>query len=65
MLRASGRAADDTVAQFTPGHRYRGEIDVAGRPTLVREADGIHLNRRGAALLAERVEAALERDFIR
>ena len=55
----------DTVAQFTPGGRYSDEIDVGGRPTLVREADGIHLNRRGAALLADRVEAALERDFTR
>ena len=53
----------DTVSQFTPGDRYRDEIDVGGRSTLVREADGIHLNRRGAALLADHVEAALERDF--
>ena len=55
----------DTVPLFTPGDRYRDEIDIGGRPTLVREADGIHLNRRGAALLADRVEAALERDFTR
>ena len=53
----------DTVPLFTPGDRYRDEIDVGGRPTLVREADGIHLNRRGASLLADRVEAALGRDF--
>jgi hypothetical protein len=53
----------DTVAQFTPGDRYRDEIDVGGRSTLVREADGIHLNRRGAALLADRIEAQLKRDF--
>jgi hypothetical protein len=55
----------DTVPIFTPGDRYRDEVEIAGRPTLVREADGIHLNRRGAALLADRVEAALARDFTR
>ncbi len=53
----------DAVAQFTPGDRYRDEISVGGRSTLVREADGIHLNRRGAALLADRIEAELARDF--
>ena len=49
----------DMAAVFTPRFAYR---DAIGRD-IVREADGIHLNGRGASLAADRVVAALRRDF--
>jgi hypothetical protein len=49
--------------RFTPDWRFRDSITVDGRETLVRNADGIHLNRDGAAIAADDVTAALERDF--
>ena len=49
----------DMAAVFTPGFAYRDAMDDA----IVRESDGIHLNARGASLAAERVVAALARDF--
>lgn len=48
---------------FTPGGRFRESMPVAGRNTLVREADGIHLNDAGAGLAAETVLRALRSDF--
>ena len=53
----------DAVARFAPGGRYQGAIDVGGREVLVRESDGIHLNRRGSELLADDVTTALTGDF--
>jgi hypothetical protein len=53
----------DTIPIFTPGGRYRDAMPVDGRPTLVRESDGIHLNRTGAGLLAQRVIGALSANF--
>ena len=38
-------------------------MDVDGRETIVREADGIHLNEAGAGLLADMVLARIARDF--
>jgi hypothetical protein len=38
-------------------------IDVGGRPTIVRESDGIHLNRAGAKVAADRVLRLIGRDF--
>ena len=55
----------DTVPTFTPGNRYRDTITINGQPTIVREADGIHLNNVGSSLAAKFVLAALDRDFIR
>ena len=52
----------DTVATFTPGG-YRDAMPVDGRETIVRDADGIHLNDAGADLLADAVLEALRRDF--
>ena len=49
----------DMAALFTPGFRYRDAM--AG--DIVRDSDGIHLNGRGASLAADRVVAALRRDF--
>jgi lysophospholipase L1-like esterase len=53
----------DTVPVFTPGARYRDAMSVDGKQTIVREADGIHLNEVGARLAAERVLDLIERDF--
>jgi hypothetical protein len=53
----------DTVATFTPGERYRDAMAISGRRTIVRESDGIHLNRAGAALLAQRVLDAVNKDY--
>ena len=53
----------DTVPTFTPAGAYRDAMPVAGRQTIVRESDGIHLNEAGAALLATIVARDLGRDF--
>jgi hypothetical protein len=52
----------DSVATFTP-HGYRDAMPVNGRPTIVRQADGIHLNQVGARLLAGMVLHRLGQDF--
>ncbi|MEA2461910.1 MAG: uncharacterized protein QOH90_2087, partial [Actinomycetota bacterium] len=52
----------DAGAIFTPDG-YRDAMDVAGRRTIVRRADGIHLNDAGAGLLATRVLAAISREY--
>jgi hypothetical protein len=49
---------------FTPGGRFRGSMPVDGRDTLVRQADGIHLNPDGAAIAADAVGDALRSDFL-
>ena len=53
----------DTVPVFTPDGRYRDSMPIGGEPTLVRQADGIHLNERGSALLADIVQERLASDF--
>jgi hypothetical protein len=53
----------DMGAIFTPGDRYRDAMNVDGRETIVREADGIHLNETGSKLAADTVMHALDRDF--
>lgn len=55
----------DTVPIFTPGAKYRDAMDVGGRQEIVRESDGIHLNAAGSSVLADRLLAAIDRDFIR
>jgi hypothetical protein len=55
----------DTVPIFTPGGRYRDSMSIGGRDTIVRQSDGIHLNEAGSSLLADRVLAAVDRDFSR
>jgi hypothetical protein len=37
----------------TPTDAYRDAMPIGGRKTIVREADGIHLNEAGAHLLAQ------------
>ncbi|MEA2159909.1 MAG: uncharacterized protein QOD66_2289 [Solirubrobacteraceae bacterium] len=54
----------DTVPVFTPGEVYRDSMNVGGTQTLVREADGIHLNGPGSSLLAGIVLARIKQDFI-
>ena len=53
----------DMSALFTPGGRYRASMSVGGRDTIVREADGIHLNDAGAELAADLVIAGMKADF--
>jgi lysophospholipase L1-like esterase len=53
----------DMNAVFTPGGRYRDAMPVAGVDEIVRNADGVHLNERGAGLAADRVLAAMRADF--
>ncbi len=53
----------DTTPIFTPGGKYRDAMPVAGRDTVVRESDGVHLNRVGSSVLADSVIGALGKDF--
>jgi lysophospholipase L1-like esterase len=53
----------DMEELFTPGGRYRDAMTVDGRRRIVREGDGIHLNRAGAGLAADAVLEAVRRDF--
>jgi lysophospholipase L1-like esterase len=48
---------------FTPSGRYRDAMTVAGREEIVREGDGIHLNRTGSEVAAGAVLEALREDF--
>lgn len=52
----------DTVPTFTPDG-YRDAMNVDGTSTIVREADGIHLNAAGARVLAAIVLGRLREDF--
>lgn len=49
----------DTVPVFTPGAKYRDALN----GTIIRQADGIHLNEAGARIAAQRVVALIDRDF--
>jgi lysophospholipase L1-like esterase len=53
----------DTVPVFTPGGVYRDAMSVNGSQTIVREADGIHLNEAGSSLLAGIVLERIAHDF--
>lgn len=53
----------DTVSIFTPGMHYRDAMPVNGTQTIVREADGIHLNDAGSQLLAGTLLSWISRDF--
>ena len=52
----------DTVPIFTPGTVYRDSMSVGGTQTIVRQADGIHLNEAGSSLLAGIVLARIRQD---
>jgi lysophospholipase L1-like esterase len=53
----------DTVGTFTPGFAYRDAMSVSRQQTIVRQADGIHLNDAGSSLLAGIVLGRLAQDF--
>jgi len=53
----------DMVPVFTPGFTYRDAMTVGGQATIVRQADGIHLNDAGSQLAGGIVEAAIAKDF--
>jgi uncharacterized protein len=53
----------NTVPTFTPGGVYRDSMNVAGKPTIVREADGVHLNEAGSSLLATIVLGRMGEEF--
>jgi hypothetical protein len=53
----------DMTTLFTPDGKYRDEMEVDGKEQLVRDADGIHLNDRGAELAADEVLRAVAQDF--
>jgi lysophospholipase L1-like esterase len=53
----------DTVPTFTPNETYRDAMSINGSQTIVRQADGIHLNDAGSSLLAGIVLARIEQDF--
>jgi hypothetical protein len=53
----------DTVPIFTPGGIYRDAMNIGGTQTIVRQADGIHLNEAGSSLLATTVLEAIKQDF--
>ncbi len=53
----------NTVPTFTPGGVYRDSMSVDGKPTIVREADGVHLNEAGSSLLASIVLGQMGQEF--
>jgi hypothetical protein len=53
----------DSVPVFTPGFVYRDAMSVSGKETIVREADGVHLNEAGSSLLARYVLQDLKQSF--
>jgi len=53
----------DSVPIFTPGFVYRDAMSVNGKETIVREADGVHLNEAGSSLLARYVMEDLKQNF--
>ncbi|MFP5362857.1 MAG: GDSL-type esterase/lipase family protein [Thermoleophilia bacterium] len=53
----------DMESVFTPGGRYRAAQEVGGRQTIVRAADGIHLNDAGAGVAMGFVLQRLRADF--
>jgi lysophospholipase L1-like esterase len=48
---------------FTPDFNYRDSMDIDGHETLVRQADGIHLNQAGNEIAADEVVKALRADY--
>src|SRR5262249_10921345 len=52
----------NTVPVFTP-KGYRDAMTINGKQTIVRQADGIHLNNAGSSLLADIVVSKLKNDF--
>jgi hypothetical protein len=53
----------DTVPIFTPGFAYRDAMTIGGKQTIVRQADGIHLNEAGSSLLARALLEKISTQF--
>lgn len=53
----------DIASVFTPGGRFRSAMDVDGRPQVVRDPDGAHLNDVGGRVAADTVREVLAKDF--
>jgi hypothetical protein len=53
----------DTGAIFTPDG-YRDAMKVNGVESIVRQPDGIHLNQKGAGLLAATLLKQIRQDFV-
>src|ERR1019366_2448880 len=53
----------DSIPVFTPGNVYRDAMPISGTETIVRQADGIHLNDAGSSHLASIVISSLQRDW--
>jgi hypothetical protein len=53
----------DMEPVFTPGGQYRAAMTVDGRKQIVREPDGIHLNRTGSQVAADIVLDAIDGDY--
>ena len=53
----------DTVPIFTPGFAYRDSMSIGGKQTIVRQADGIHLNEPGSSLLARTLLEKISTQF--
>ena len=49
---------------FTPGGRFRASMRIGGRTVQVRQRDGVHLSKNGAAAAARLVVRALRREQI-
>jgi hypothetical protein len=54
----------DMVELFTPGYEYRRRMMVNGKRVAVREPDGVHFNRTGAAVAVRAVRRALRVDGV-
>ena len=54
----------DMAELFTPGYQYRRRMRVDGERVTVREPDGVHLNRTGAALAVRAIRRALRSDGV-
>ena len=54
----------DMAELFTPGYQYRRRMRVDGERVPVREPDGVHLNRTGAALAVRAIRRALRSDGV-
>jgi hypothetical protein len=53
----------DLDEHFAPDGEYSDAIELDGRERIVREQDGIHLNAAGAAVAADVVQDAVDRDL--
>ena len=53
----------DILGLITDHGRYADYVHENGRPELVREADGVHVNLAGSALVAHEVLRVLEREW--